>query len=88
MRDYLRVMFLNLLPNGYPAKFYSIGPWRKQHPDWFTEDLAILLDLLVQGKIKPIIAMRLPLNEARHAHSGTGQNHPERQRNLLKGMAL
>lgn len=61
-------MLLNLLPNGHSTKFYSIGPWRIQHPDWFKEDLAILLDLLEQGKIKPIIAMRLPLNEARRAH--------------------
>lgn len=66
--DFLRLKLWNFLPNGRSTKFYSIGAMRKKHPDWFSEDLARLFDLLVQGKIKPIIADRMPLSEARRAH--------------------
>jgi NADPH2:quinone reductase len=43
-------------------------------PAWFREDLIALLDLLQQQEIQPLIAQRLPLAEARHAHEllGTG----------------
>jgi NADPH:quinone reductase-like Zn-dependent oxidoreductase len=64
----MRVILWNLMPNGRSAELYSIGALRKQHPDWFKEDLTELLDLLAQNKIKPIIARRMPLAEARHAH--------------------
>jgi NADPH2:quinone reductase len=40
--------------------------WR--HPDWFREDLTALFELVGDGKIKPIIAARMPLAEARRAH--------------------
>ncbi len=65
---FMRVLLWNLLPNGRSTAFYSIGSLRKQHPDWFKEDLTQLLNLLAQNKIKPIITNRMPLAEARHAH--------------------
>jgi NADPH:quinone reductase-like Zn-dependent oxidoreductase len=37
-------------------------------PKWFREDFAVLVQLLREGKIHPIVAERLPLDEARHAH--------------------
>jgi NADPH:quinone reductase len=37
-------------------------------PQWFREDFAVLVELLRQGKIHPVVAERLPLEEARHAH--------------------
>jgi NADPH2:quinone reductase len=37
-------------------------------PEWFREDFGALIDLLRQGKIHPLVAERLPLVEARHAH--------------------
>jgi len=37
-------------------------------PEWFREDFATLLGLLREGKIHPVVAERLPLSEARHAH--------------------
>ena len=37
-------------------------------PDWFREDFGALLELLREGKIHPVVAERLPLSEARHAH--------------------
>jgi NADPH:quinone reductase-like Zn-dependent oxidoreductase len=37
-------------------------------PEQFREDFAVLIDLLRQDKIHPVVADRLPLSEARHAH--------------------
>jgi NADPH:quinone reductase len=37
-------------------------------PEWFQEDFRALLKLLCQDKIHPIVAERLPLSDARHAH--------------------
>ena len=37
-------------------------------PDLFREDFATLIELLREGKIHPVVAQRLPLAEARHAH--------------------
>ena len=37
-------------------------------PEQFREDFAVLLELLREGKIHPVVAERLPLSEARHAH--------------------
>jgi NADPH:quinone reductase-like Zn-dependent oxidoreductase len=47
---------------------YSIQWWTRFKPTWFRQDLVMLLDLLKQGAIKPLIAERLPLEEARRAH--------------------
>ena len=52
---------------------YSIQWWMRIKPAWFRDDLLTLLDLLEQGKIKPIIAERLPLTEARRAHEMLGE---------------
>jgi len=48
---------------------YFIGGMKEAHPDWFQSDLGTLLDLLSQKKISPVIAERLPLTEARRAHT-------------------
>jgi NADPH:quinone reductase-like Zn-dependent oxidoreductase len=37
-------------------------------PEWFREDFRVLLELLRSGEIHPVVAERLPLSEARHAH--------------------
>jgi NADPH2:quinone reductase len=54
----------------YKRKFilYSIQTLKRLKPDWFHEDLILLLNLLKQGKIKPIVAARMPLNQAAQAH--------------------
>ena len=66
--DFVRLQLLNLWPNGRSTEFYSIGAMRHKQADWFSDDLTKLFDLLAQNKIKPIIAARMPLADARRAH--------------------
>jgi NADPH2:quinone reductase len=66
--EYMRVAVWNILPNGRSSTFYSIGALRKKQPYWFKEDLTKLFNLLGQGKIKPVIARRMKLEEAKQAH--------------------
>ncbi len=48
-----------------PASPVGGGP---RDPEWFREDFRALLNLLREGKIHPVVAERLPLSDARHAH--------------------
>lgn len=67
--EYWLMMFtLNLVPDKKEFMLYSIQTLKRLKPDWFHEDLILLLNLLKQGKIKPIIAAKMPLNEAAEAH--------------------
>jgi NADPH:quinone reductase-like Zn-dependent oxidoreductase len=52
---------------------YSIQMLKRRRPAWFGEDLSALLDLLRDQKIKPMVAERIPLREARRAHELLGQ---------------
>jgi NADPH2:quinone reductase len=51
---------------------YSIQWLKRLKPAWFHQDLLTLFDLLHQKKIRPLIAQRLPLCQARHAHELLG----------------
>lgn len=59
---------LGILPDGKTARWYSITTEKKRHPEWFREDLAHLLELLRDNKIRPAVSERLPLREAQRAH--------------------
>jgi NADPH:quinone reductase-like Zn-dependent oxidoreductase len=61
-----------LAPGGKRMKIYSIQRLKRRRPEWFREDLTILLELLRQGKLEPIIAARIPLEEAARAHELLG----------------
>jgi NADPH:quinone reductase-like Zn-dependent oxidoreductase len=63
----LRLLWLKLLP-GKGVSFYGIAQFKKQHPDWFREDLQALFDWLAAGKIAPVIADQIPLEKAAQAH--------------------
>ncbi len=52
---------------------YSIQWLKRRNPAMFREDLTVLLDLLKQQKIKPLIARRFPLAEARQAQELLGK---------------
>jgi NADPH:quinone reductase-like Zn-dependent oxidoreductase len=62
--EFMRVKLWDILPNGRSTAFYSIGALRKKQPDWFHADLTELFNLLAQGKIEPVIAERMGLDEA------------------------
>jgi NADPH2:quinone reductase len=57
-----------LLPGRRRVIPYSIQTLKRLKPDWFREDLTALLELLRQHKLKPLVAQRFPLAEARRAH--------------------
>jgi NADPH2:quinone reductase len=52
---------------------YSIQTLKRLKPALFRQDLIVLFELLQEQKIKPLIARRFPLAEARHAHELLGQ---------------
>ena len=62
-----------LLPGRKRVTLYSIQWLKRMKPKWFREDLTALFELLRQHKIKPLIAQRLPLTEARQAHEMLGK---------------
>ena len=66
--DWLTMFTLNLVPDKRIFMLYSIQTLKRLKQDWFHEDLTLLLNLLKQGKIKPIVATKMPLNEAAKAH--------------------
>ena len=62
-----------LLPGRKRIVPYSIQTLKRLKPTLFRQDLVALLDLLRQKKIKPIVAQRFPLAEARHAQELLGR---------------
>jgi NADPH:quinone reductase-like Zn-dependent oxidoreductase len=52
---------------------YSIQTLKRLRPALFRQDLTTLLDFLQQKKIRPLIAQRFPLAEARRAHELLGK---------------
>src|SRR5512146_107191 len=62
-----------LLPGRKRVVPYSIQWLKRLRPALFRQDLLALFDLLQQRKIKPLIAQRLPLAEARQAHELLGE---------------
>jgi NADPH2:quinone reductase len=61
-----------LLPGRKRVVPYSIQTLKRLKPEWFHQDLVTLFNLLQQQKIKPLIAQRFPLAEARHAQELLG----------------
>ncbi len=68
LQEWLMMFTLNLVPDNKNFMLYSIQTLKRLKPDWFHEDLILLLNLLNQEKIKPIVAARMPLNQAAQAH--------------------
>lgn len=62
-----------LLPGRKRVVPYSIQWLKRLRPALFRQDLIVLFDLLQQQKVKPLIAQRLPLSEARQAHELLGK---------------
>jgi NADPH2:quinone reductase len=62
-----------LLPGWKRVVPYSIQWLKRLKPALFRQDLIALFDLLQEQKIKPLIAQRFPLAEARQAHELLGK---------------
>ena len=62
-----------LMPGRKRVVPYSIQWLNRLRPALFRQDLSALLELLQQKKIKPLIAQRFPLAQARQAHELLGQ---------------
>lgn len=63
------VAVAKLLPDGKRAPMSpSMVDYPFKHPEWYRDTLAELLDLGAIGELRPVIAERIPLTEARRAH--------------------
>jgi NADPH:quinone reductase len=62
-----------MLPGRKRVVPYSIQWLKRFRPALFRRDLITLFDLLQRKEIKPLIAHRLPLAEAKHAHELLGE---------------
>ena len=56
-----------LLPGRRRVVPYSIQWLKRSRPAWFRDDLLALLDLLARREIRPLVARRMPLAQARDA---------------------
>jgi NADPH:quinone reductase-like Zn-dependent oxidoreductase len=61
----LTVFLLKLIPDG---KQVPLAPDLGKDKAWYRETLTELLDSLAAGRIKPVVAERIPLVEAARAH--------------------
>jgi NADPH:quinone reductase-like Zn-dependent oxidoreductase len=68
LSQYLRMWTLSLPPGRKYASLYDTRTMKRKHPDWYRDDLARLFALLAAGRLQPVIADRLPLEEAMAAH--------------------
>ena len=62
-----------LLPGRRRIVPYSIQWLKRIKPALFRQDLSTLLDLLFRQQLRPIVAARMPLSEARQAHELLGK---------------
>jgi NADPH:quinone reductase-like Zn-dependent oxidoreductase len=68
LRDLVKIVSINLLPNGKSVEFYGITALYLRDKKPFMEDLPLLFKLLEEGKIKPVITEKFPILEARKAN--------------------
>lgn len=68
LSQYLRLGLWSMPPARRHVAFYDTRPTKRKHPDWYRDDLVHLFALLAAGKLTPVIADRLPLEEVVTAH--------------------
>jgi NADPH2:quinone reductase len=65
----LMVFVLKLIPDGKQVPTCpTLGKFAKAHNEWYRQTLTELLDSLAAGRIKPVVAERVPLVDAARAH--------------------
>lgn len=68
VKDFSNLIKINYLSRGRKAEFYGITVKYMQDKNPFMEDLSTLLTWLGEGRIKPVIAAKFALLEARMAN--------------------
>lgn len=63
----LQLQAWNRWPNGKKATLFDVAPLTDKKLGPYQEDLAVLMNHLQAGRLHPIIARRLPLQQARQA---------------------
>jgi NADPH2:quinone reductase len=62
-----------LLPGHKRVVPYSIQTLKRLKPAWFRNDLLALVELLQKNEVRPLVAQRFRLAEARQAHELLGK---------------
>ena len=62
------VRIADLLDRSTTLSFYNITQTRDEHPDWYAEDLKLLLGWLDEARIAPEVAARYSLDDGVAAH--------------------
>jgi NADPH:quinone reductase-like Zn-dependent oxidoreductase len=65
--SFLLLGLLKAFP-GKSAEWFNVKTLKEKRPDWFREDLTSLMNLLAEKKLHPVVAQRLPLDQAQRAH--------------------
>jgi NADPH:quinone reductase-like Zn-dependent oxidoreductase len=68
VKDMFKLIQVNLFSKGRSAEFYGITALYMRDKKPFMEDLSLLFKLLKEGKIEPVISVKLPILEARKAN--------------------
>ena len=61
LQYWMMMLTMNMVSDKRKFILYSIQTLKRLKPDWFHEDLTLLFSMLKQGKIKPIVAARMPM---------------------------
>jgi NADPH:quinone reductase-like Zn-dependent oxidoreductase len=67
MLGLLQLPLWNILPNKKSTTLFDLVAFNKKNPTWYAEDMKVLIGNLAEGEIKPVIAKRMPLVDARQA---------------------
>jgi NADPH:quinone reductase-like Zn-dependent oxidoreductase len=63
----LRLQLWNRWPNRRSALLFDVTPFYKKHPGLFTQDLKVLIDYRVAGRLNPVLDATFPLEEGKQA---------------------
>jgi NADPH2:quinone reductase len=66
-------LLASVVPDGRRVTLYQIAKLRDRQPEWFRADLGVLITLLAEGHLAPLVAERVPLEDARRAHEILGR---------------
>ncbi len=68
LRQLLRLRWWSLLPRGRSAARYRLSAVARRRPETVGDDLRTLLGQLASGRLRPLVAEAVPLEQAARAH--------------------